>query len=170
MVKGNDEPECETFQRSLDVPSLSRRTFLQVVGAAPLLGMLGYAKAVSQSNVYFTIVDHWHQAGVGWFFREGTLGEKRYRQAYSIFYGLQKTIEAVKQFPFLTICLELDSHAYEAVNEEDEQFVCDKLRPLIAAGRIDVVGGTYSQPYGQLVGWQSNVRQFVEGRAIVRDV
>jgi hypothetical protein len=87
-----------------------------------------------------------------------------------VFYGVQKTIDAAAQFPWLTICLEFDSHAYEVIQAEDKQFVQEKFRPLVAAGRIDPVGGTYSQPYAQLVGWQSNVRQFVEGRAIVREV
>jgi hypothetical protein len=147
----------------------TRRTFLQALSVAPVLAFVGQTFA-SSSNACFTIVNHWHQAGVGWYFREGMVDGKHYQQAYSIFYGLQKTIDAVKQFPYLTICLELDSHAYEAIEAEDKQFVREKLRPLIEAGRIDLVGGTYSQPYGQLVGWQSNVRQFVEGRAIAREV
>jgi len=168
-VKNKGEHEIRSKESSNE-SSLSRRTFLQILGAAPMLGVVGDGKSITPSNVYFTIVNHWHQSGVGWLFREGKVGDKHYQQAYSIFYGVQKTIDAARQFPWLTICLEFDSHAYEVMQEEDRQFVQEKFRPLVAAGRIDTVGGTYSQPYAQIVGWQSNVRQFVEGRAVVREV
>ncbi len=161
-----DVPSKESFNES----AVSRRTFLQILGTTPMLGVVGDGKTIDPANVSFTIVNHWHQSGVGWLFRDGKVGEKRYQQGFSVFYGVQKTIDAVRQFPWLTICLEFDSHAYEVMQEEDEQFVRENFRPQVAAGRIETVGGTYSQPYAQLVGWQSNVRQFVEGRAIVREV
>lgn len=171
MVKrdGQENHEIRSKEFFHESP-VSRRTFLQIVGATPMLGAVGEGKATCPSNVSFTIVNHWHQSGVGWFFREGKVGEKHYQRGFSVFYGVQKTIDAARQFPWLTICLEFDSHAYEVIQEEDKQFVQEKFRPLVAAGRIDPVGGTYSQPYAQLVGWQSNARQFVEGRAIVREV
>ena len=155
---------------SYPASSLSRRTFLQILGAAPMINVVGGASAADAAHGYFTIVNHWHQSGVGWYFREGKVGDRHYQKAFSIFYGMQKTIDAARQFPWLTICLEFDSHAYEVMYEEDPQFVQEKIRPLMAAGRIEPVGGTYTQPYAQLVGWQSNVRQFVEGRAVAREV
>jgi len=154
-----------------DPSDLSRRTFLQVLGAAPLVaGFIDVETSSSAGKAYFTVVNHWHQAGVGWFFPSGTVNGRDYRRAYSIFYAIQKTIDGLDQFPWLDICLEFDSHAYEMMYEEDPDFVREKFRPLVASGRIDPVGGTYSQPYAQLVGWQSNVRQLVEGRAVVREV
>ena len=164
------EKEGVQSQEPLSVSPISRRIFLQIVGAAPLAGAVESGGAATSESAYFTIVNHWHQCGVGWLYREGTVGGKRYHQAFSIFHSVQKTIDALNQFPWLSICLEFDSHAYEAIQEEDAQFVREKFRPLVAAGRIDIVGGTYSQPYAQLLGWQSNVRQLVEGRAVVRDV
>ena len=168
--RDGQDRQAMRFTESCNESSVSRRTFLQLLGATPMLGMVGDAKAAPTSNVYFTIVDHWHQAGAGWFLREGSVGGKHYQRAFSVFYGLQKCIDAVNRFPFLTVCLEFDSHAYEVIQEEDPQFVQEKLRPLVDSGRIDLVGGTYTQPYGQLVGWQSNVRQFVDGRAVAREV
>ena len=163
------EKEGVQSQEPLSVSPISRRIFLQIVGAAPLAGAVESGGAATSESAYFTIVNHWHQCGVGWLYREGTVGGKRYHQAFSIFHSVQKTIDALNQFPWLSICLEFDSHAYEAIQEEDAQFVREKFRPLVAAGRIDIVGGTYSQPYAQLLGMQSNVRQLVEGRAVVRD-
>jgi hypothetical protein len=157
-------------QESLSVSPISRRTFLQLVSATPLVGTMESGRAATSEKACFTIVDHSHQCGLGWFFRDGTVGRKRYHQAFSIFYNLQKTIDALNQFPGLSICLEFDSHAYEAIQEEDAQFVREEFHPLVASGRIDIVGGTYSEPYSQLIGWQSNVRQLVEGRAVARDV
>jgi hypothetical protein len=171
MVRRNDKEELKIrLKESFNESPVSRRTFLQILGATSMLGVVRDAKGTSPSDVSFTIVNHWHQSGVGWLFREGKVGEKHYQQAFSVFYGVQKTIDAARQFPWLTICLEFDSHAYEVIQGEDKQFVQEKFRPLVAAGRIEPVGGTYSQPYVQLVGWQSNVRQFVEGRAVVREV
>ena len=65
------------------------------------------------------------------------------------------------------ICLDFDSYAYEAIAAEDPGFVRDVFKPYVDSGRIDIVGGTYSQPYPEIIGWESNVRQFVEGRAVI---
>ena len=155
---------CSEFQ-------LSRRAFVRALGAVSAAGMLGSVKALAAAgNAYFVVVNHWHQCGVGWFFREGVVGDKRYQHAFSIFYGIQQSIEAMRRNPSVVTCLEFDSHAFEAIQEEDPQFVREVLNPLVASGRIDVVGGSYAQPYGQLIGWQANVRQFVEGRKTGREI
>ncbi len=148
---------------------LSRRAFVRALCATSMAAMVAPLEAMASTGAYFTSVNHWHQCGVGWFFREGVVGTKHYRHAYSVFYGIQQSIEAMRKYPWLVTCLEFDSHAFEAIQEEDPQFVKDVLNPLVAAGKIDIVGGTYSQPYGQLIGWQSNVRQFVEGRKTARE-
>jgi len=142
-VKRTNQEEQEIGSKeSFHKSSVSRRTFLQILSATPMLGVMGEGKATGPSNVSFTIVNHWHQSGVGWFFREGKVGDRHYQRGFSVFYGVQKTIDAAAQFPWLTICLEFDSHAYEVIQAEDKQFVQEKFRPLVAAGRIDPVGGT----------------------------
>jgi hypothetical protein len=66
MVKRNDKEEHEIRSKeSFNESPLSRRTFLQILGATPMLGVVGDGKATSPANVYFTIVNHWHQSGVG---------------------------------------------------------------------------------------------------------
>lgn len=147
---------------------LSRREFMQALSAVPITALAPGKTLEGEASAYFTNIDHWHQAGVGWHFRRGVVAGKEYHRAFSIFYGVQKTIDAVKRWPWLTICLEFDSHAYEAMHAEDPDFVKTKFRPEVEAGHIDITGGTFSQPYSQLIGWQANVRQLVEGREIVR--
>ena len=95
---------------------------------------------------------------------------KRYDSAYSIFNSLQATIDALEKRPALVICLDFDSYAYEMIVAEDPVFVRDVLKPYVDSGRIDIVGGTYSQPYPEIIGWESKCRQFVEGRAVINNL
>ena len=163
-----DEKKCRSLLASIHQVPVSRRKFIQALSAVPITALAAGKASAAQAAAYFTNINHWHQAGVGWFYRRGVVGGKEYHRAFSIFYGVQKTLDAVERWPWLTICLEFDSHAYEAMHAEDPDFVKTKFRPQVAAGHIDITGGTYSQPYSQLIGWQSNVRQLVEGREIVR--
>jgi hypothetical protein len=175
-----DDKRKEGQGRAGEDSTLSRRSFLQIVGAAPVLGAAGLGGSpqsagaqegkAAASKAYFTFVNHWHQSGLGWYLREGEVAGKHYTRAFSAFYDTQKDIDAVERFPYITVCLEYDSHSYEVMLEDDPQFVKEKLLPLVNSGRIELTGGTYTQAYGQLVGWQSNVRQFVEGRAVAREV
>lgn len=161
-------------------PQVTRRVFLQGAAAASLLSaagaealrpLLGFAEpeSIKPGEVFFTLVNHAHQSGLGWYFREGVIGDKEYHRAFYIFYDLQKTFDILRRFPYLTVCLELGGHSFEAVQQEDPGFVQQKLRPLISQGRIEILGGTYTEPYAQLVGWQSNIRQFAEGLAAIHD-
>lgn len=154
----------------LGATCLSRREFVGMLFAASMLNVTAGAEGMNWPDLHFTAVNHWHQNGVGWYFREGVLDDKHYTQAYSLFNGVQKSIDALHRFPWLRICLEFDSHAYEAMQDEDARFVQESFRPLVSTGRIEIVGGTYSEPYASSIGWQSNVRQFLEGRAIAREV
>jgi len=73
----------------------------------------------------------------------------------------------VERWPQLVIALEFDAYAFEALHAEDPALV-QRLRNYVDRGRIEILSGTYSQPYSQLVGWASNVRQLVEGRKVVK--
>lgn len=162
-------------------PRFSRRAFLQRAAAASLLSatgaealapLMGSARpeSIKPGEVFFTFLNHAHQSGLGWYFREGVVGNKEYHRAFYIFYDLQQTFEILHRFPYLTVCLELGGHSFEAVQQDDPEFVQQKLRPLISRGRIEILGGNYTEPYAQLVGWQSNIRQFTQGLAVMRDV
>jgi hypothetical protein len=146
-----------------------RRQFLAELGYLAALTGLPSAQAATRP-AYFTVALHWHQAGLGLLLHQGFLRGKRYDNAYSIFNALQATIDALEKRPSLVICLDFDSYAYEAIVAEDPGFVRDTLKPYVDSGRIDIVGGTYSQPYPEIIGWESNVRQFVEGRAVINNL
>jgi len=143
-----------------------RRQFLAELGYLAALTGLPSVQAAARP-AYFTVVMHWHQSGLGLLLHQGFLRGKRYDSAYSVFNSIQGTIDALEKWPSLIICLDFDSYAYEAIAAEDPGFVRDVFRPYVDSCRIDIVGGSYSQPYPEVIGWESNVRQFVEGRAVV---
>ena len=149
---------------------LPRRSFLKSLLAAPGPYLLNNNLAAGVRSGYYTVINHWHQAGIGFYLRRGALRGKNYGQGYSLFYGVQKTIDALTKWSDLAICLDFDSYAYEVMEGEDPAFVKQRMRQYVDTGRLDIVGGTYSQPYSQLIGWQSNVRQLLEGRATVRNI
>lgn len=167
------QPDAEALPFSplsdSNLHSVSRRDFMKAALVTPAAGFLQKLDS-SKGPIYLAIVNHWHHSGVGFLFREGDVARKHYSEAYSIFYSIQKTMDALDRWPSAAICLEFDSYAYEKIFEEDPEFVRNKMQKYVNQGRIDIVGGTYTQPYSQLVGWQSNVRQLVEGRAVVRNV
>ena len=143
-----------------------RRQFLAELGYLAALTGLPSVQAAT-TPAYFTVVMHWHQSGLGLLLHQGFLRGKRYDNAYSVFHAIQATIDALEKWPSLVVCLDFDSYAYEAIAAEDPGFVRDVFKPYVDSGRIDIVGGTYSQPYPEIIGWESNVRQFVEGRAVI---
>ena len=64
--------------------------------------------------------------------------------------------------------INFDGIAYEKLAGEAPRAL-DRLRTAIAAGTIEVVGGSYGQPYGLFHGGESNVRQLLYGvRAVER--
>jgi alpha-mannosidase len=61
-----------------------------------------------------------------------------------------------------------DAIAYEKMASEAPEALAE-LKGAVAAGRIEVVGATYGQPYGLFQGGESNVRQLLFGaRAVLR--
>jgi alpha-mannosidase len=60
-----------------------------------------------------------------------------------------------------------DAVGYEKLAVEAPEALAE-LRAAIAAGIIEVAGGSYAQPYGQFHGGESNVRQRVFGARTVR--
>jgi alpha-mannosidase len=63
--------------------------------------------------------------------------------------------------------INFDAVGYEKLAVEAPEALAE-LRSAIAAGTIEVAGGSYAQPYGQFHGGESNVRQRVYGARAVR--
>ena len=84
MVKRyKQEEQAIGSKEFFDESSISRRGFLQILSATPMLGMVGDGKTAGPSKVSFTIVNHWHQAGIGWLFQEGKVGDRHYERAWA---------------------------------------------------------------------------------------
>jgi Glycosyl hydrolases family 38 N-terminal domain len=147
----------------------NRRQFLMQLAGLVALPNLETNQG-APSAAYFTIVNHMHQAGIGFLYRRGFVRNRRYREAYSVFYDVQKTFDLLEQWPELKVCLDFDSYAYEVMADEDAAFVYSKLKGYVDTGRIELVGGTYSQPFPEVISWLSNILQYVEGRSVVRKI
>jgi alpha-mannosidase len=60
-----------------------------------------------------------------------------------------------------------DAIGYEKLAAEDPEALAE-LKEAISAGDIEVIGGSYGQPYGQFHGGESNVRQLIYGARTCR--
>ncbi len=60
-----------------------------------------------------------------------------------------------------------DAIGYEKLAAEDPEALA-ALKEAIAAGDIEIIGGSYGQPYGQFHGGESNVRQLIYGARTCR--
>ncbi|OHB76211.1 MAG: hypothetical protein A2W31_00865 [Planctomycetes bacterium RBG_16_64_10] len=76
-------------------------------------------------------------------------------------------MEMADRAPHAKTCINLDARAYELMAEKFPE-VAAKLTKHLAAGRIELIGGTYGQPMGTTIGGESNIRQMVVGRETIR--
>jgi alpha-mannosidase len=69
--------------------------------------------------------------------------------------------------PYVKTLLNLDARAYELMSEKFPE-VAERLKKYLAAGKVELIGGTYSQPMGTTVSGESNIRQIAWGRELIR--
>jgi len=65
--------------------------------------------------------------------------------------------------------LEIDGYTFESMSIADSSSL-DYLRQCIQMGKVEMVNGTYSQPFLQIVGNESCIRQFYEGLISIESV
>jgi alpha-mannosidase len=144
--------------------SFSRRDFLQTgliggAGAAllgpSLLGGVALAADTSESFC-LTLCNHWSYIGIGW-----QLGIE------SCVLSVTDAMEMADRAPHVKTCINLDARAYELIAEKFPE-VAAKLKKYLAAGSVELIAGTYGQPMGTSIGGESNIRQMVVGREVVR--
>jgi alpha-mannosidase len=73
--------------------------------------------------------------------------------------------------PSWKLCLDIEPASWRYVAEQDpESFeqIKQYLNQPPAAARLEMVGGTFSQPYGWALTGESNIRQLVRGLEIIR--
>lgn len=66
-------------------------------------------------------------------------------------------------------CVNFDGVGYERMASESPE-AAQRLRELVQSGRMEVVGGSYAQPYGLFYGGESNVRHRVYGVRTIRKI
>jgi alpha-mannosidase len=143
--------------------SLTRRSFLRTgfAGAAGLVLVgrwadRGATGAEASAGVCLTICNHWSYIGIGW-----QLGLE------SCVLSVTDAMEMADRPPHAKTCLNLDARAYEFMAEQFPE-VTARLKLYLAAGRVELIGGTYGQPMGTTIGGESNIRQIVFGREVIR--
>jgi alpha-mannosidase len=142
---------------------LTRRAFLKTSlaqGALAVLAgpaLLQAARADEPSpGLCVTICNHWSYIGIGW-----QLGLE------SCVLSATDAMELADRPPHAKTCLNLDARAYEFMAEKFPE-VAQRLRRQLAAGKIELIGGTYGQPMGTTISGESNIRQMVVGREVIR--
>ncbi len=156
-------PNKTTLANIVLIPT-TRRAFLRAgilggLGAAawPLLSRPG-AAADAAVHFCFVICNHWSYTGIGW-----QLGVES--DVLSVADGMGIFDRA----PHIKTCLEMDARAYEKIAEDFPE-VAARLKGYLAAGQLELIGGTYGQPMGTTVSGESNIRQIVLGREAIRQV
>jgi alpha-mannosidase len=140
----------------------TRRAFLKASLAHGTVAMFAApaminAKAVEPSGgLCVTICNHWSYIGIGW-----QLGIE------SCVLSVTDAMELADRSPHAKTCLNLDARAYEFMAEKFPE-VANRLCQQLAAGKVELIGGTYGQPMGTTISGESNIRQIVVGREVIR--
>ncbi|MGZ4887014.1 MAG: glycoside hydrolase family 38 N-terminal domain-containing protein, partial [Candidatus Aminicenantales bacterium] len=142
---------------------LTRRSFLGTCAAGSAGAVLGLpligprkAEAAARNGVCLTVCNHWSYIGIGW-----QLGIE------SCVLSVTDAMEMADRPPHVKTCVNLDARAYEFMAEKFPE-VTDRLKPYLAAGKVELIGGTYGQPMGTTISGESNIRQIVMGREVIR--
>ena len=142
---------------------MTRRTFIRA-GAAGGAGVLAawpgfgriLASAREGAGLCVTVCNHWSYIGIGW-----QLGIE------SCVLSATDAMEMADRPPHVKTCINLDARAYEFMAEKFPE-VAERLKTYLAAGKVELIGGTYGQPMGTTISGESNIRQIVVGREMIR--
>ena len=141
---------------------MTRRGFLRTGlagGAGALLAWPSIVRsavaAEGTTGLCLTICNHWSYIGIGW-----QLGIE------SCVLSVTDAMEMADRPPFAKTCINLDARAYEFMAEKFPE-VTERLKKYLAAGKVELIGGTYGQPMGTTISGESNIRQIVVGREVI---
>ncbi len=142
---------------------ITRREFvvLSAVGgiahvlSAPTTNILARA-AEGEPGICIALCNHWSYIGIGW-----QLGIE------SCVLSVEDAMGMADRSPHVKTCLELDARAYELMAEKFPE-VTNRLKKYLAEDKVELIGGTYSQPMGTMFSGESNIRQLVYGRDTIR--
>jgi alpha-mannosidase len=106
----------------------------------------------SADGFCIALCNHWSYTGIGW-----QLGIE------SCVLSAIDAMGMADLAPHVKTCIEWDARAYEFMAERFPE-IADQLKRYLAAGKIELIGGTYGQPLGTMFSGESNIRQIVYGR------
>lgn len=109
-------------------------------------------------GVCVTVCSHWSYIGIGW-----QLGIE------SVALSAEDAMHIADMEPHVRACLEIDARAYEFLAQKFPETAA-KLSRYLKAGKVELIGGTYAQPMGTTIGSESNIRQIVVGRKLIKKV
>lgn len=81
-------------------------------------------------------------------------------------------LNAMRELPAWKLSLDIEPESWAALRESDPQAYYELKAYLDhhdANARVEMVGCTFSQPYGWAVGGESNIRQLVRGCEVIRE-
>ena len=129
-----------------EYPPCSRRAFLKlsVLGGLGTLtggaGVWGTEKGAPSGNRFcVALCNHWSYIGIGW-----QLGIE------SNVLSVTDAMETADRFPHVKTCINLDGRAFELIAEKFPE-VAQRLKRYLAAGKVELIGGTYGQPMGTTI-------------------
>lgn len=106
----------------------------------------------------FTLLNHWSYTGIGW-----NLGLESCAQS------ITDSLDMADYSPSVKTGINLDALTYELVAEHYPH-VNRRLQRYLAAGQVEIVGGTFGQPIGSMVSGESNLRQLIVGQQTITRV
>jgi alpha-mannosidase len=140
-------------RRELLKAGLATSTGALLVGASAL--PVAWA-AEEKARFCLALCNHWSYTGIGW--QSGI---------ESNVLSATDAMEIVDLEPHIKTCINLDARAFELMAEKFPE-VANRLKTYLAAGKLELIGGTYGQPMGTTVGGESNIRQIVLGFETIR--
>lgn len=143
-----------------DTRQITRRGFVRLIAFAGATAARPYALRAANSTEETTptlyYVDGYHGGAVG----HMPIGCWR------------DIVEAMRTRPDWKLSLDVEAPSWEVLKREDPD-AFERLRAYLdnrdGTGRVEIVGGTFSQPYGWAITGESNIRQMQQGLKAIHE-
>lgn len=131
---------------------MNRREFVSTMGAAAVAATASAQDSETVPTLYY--VDGYHGGS------RGHMPAGAWRDV----------LNAMRTFPTWKISLDIEPASWEDLRRSDPP-AYRELRRMIEdpAGRVEIVNGTFSQPFGWAHGGESNIRQILRGMEIIHE-
>lgn len=144
-----------------DSSNVSRRQFLTRAPLAVAMGAAFPSLSASPTpsgspDFCMVLADHWTYSDIGL-----SWGLKTCAQS------ITDCLAMADYTPSVKTCINLDALAYAMVAELYPD-VAKRLKQYLKEGKVEIIGGTYSQPMGSMLSGECNIRQLVVGQQTIQ--